>query len=71
MYRDEGSWAPNPPCIGGPPGMPGRPCPAEPKDFPTLELTEPPGTTGGVWGGTKAGPPSVGETVAAGGVGCG
>jgi hypothetical protein len=51
--------------------MPGRPCPAEPKDFPTLELTEPPGTTGGVWGGTKAGPPSAGETVAAGGVGCG
>lgn len=38
MYRLEGSWYPFGPLIGGPPGIPGSPCPAEPNLFPTLEL---------------------------------
>ena len=38
MYRLEGSWYPIGPLIGGPPGIPGSPCPAEPNLFPTLEL---------------------------------
>ena len=38
MYRLEGSWDPIDPLIGGPPGIPGSPCPAEPNLFPALEL---------------------------------
>jgi hypothetical protein len=38
MYRFEGSWDPIDPFIGGPPGIPGSPCPAEPNLFPALEL---------------------------------
>ena len=52
MYRLEGSWDPIDPLIGGPPGIPGSPCPAEPNLFPALELVEEP--TPGV--GTDVGP---------------
>ena len=38
MCRLEGSWDPIDPLIGGPPGIPGSPCPAEPNLFPALEL---------------------------------
>jgi hypothetical protein len=38
MYLLEGSCAPSVPDTGGPPGIPGSPWPAEPNDFPTLEL---------------------------------
>ena len=38
MYLLEGSWDPIDPLIGGPPGIPGSPCPTEPNDFPALEL---------------------------------
>jgi hypothetical protein len=38
MYRLEGSWDPIDPLIGGPPGIPGSPRPAEPNLFPALEL---------------------------------
>jgi hypothetical protein len=34
----EGSCPPGVPETGGPPGIPGRPRPAEPNDFPRLEL---------------------------------
>jgi hypothetical protein len=52
--------------------MPGRPCPAEPNDFPTLELTEPPVTPLAVpEGDTEAGPPSVKVMAAAGKPGSG
>ncbi|HEY6260683.1 MAG TPA: hypothetical protein VIW47_03755 [Nitrospiraceae bacterium] len=57
----EGSWTPNDPLIGGPPGIPGSPRPTEPKLFPVLELTEEPtpgaGTDVGpalAWPGTTA-----------------
>ena len=40
MYRLAGSWYPIDPLIGGPPGIPGSPCPAEPNLFPKLELVE-------------------------------
>lgn len=36
MYADEGSWEPRAPLIGGPPGIPGNPRPAEP-NVPGLE----------------------------------
>jgi hypothetical protein len=52
MYRVEGSWDPIDPLIGGPPGIPGSPCPAEPNLFPALELVVVP--TPGV--GTDVGP---------------
>ena len=52
IYRLEGSWGPIDPLIGGPPGIPGSPCPAEPNLFPTLELLEEP--TPGL--GTEVGP---------------
>lgn len=39
MYLPEGSCAPKAPLIGGPLGIPGNPFPADPNDFPTLELT--------------------------------
>jgi hypothetical protein len=42
MYRLEESWNPIDPLIGGPPGIPGSPCPAEPNLFPTSELLEEP-----------------------------
>ena len=42
MYLPEGSWDPIDPFIGGPPGIPGSPCPAEPNLFPRLELTDEP-----------------------------
>ncbi len=42
MYRPEGSWYPIGPLIGGPPGTPGSPCPAEPNLFPTREFLEKP-----------------------------
>ena len=42
MYWLEGSWDPIDPLIGGPPGIPGSPCPAEPNLFPTPELIEEP-----------------------------
>jgi hypothetical protein len=52
--------------------MPGRSCPAEPMNFPTLELTELPVTPLAVpGGGTEAGPPSVEVMAAAGKLGCG
>jgi len=38
MYRLEGSWYPIDPLTGGPPGIPGSRCPAEPNRFTTLEL---------------------------------
>ena len=52
MYRLEGSWDPIDPLIGGPPGIPGNPRPAEPNLFPAPELAEEP--TPGV--GTDVGP---------------
>ena len=42
MYLLEGSWDPIGTLIGGPPGIPGSPCPAEPNLFPELELVEEP-----------------------------
>ena len=42
MYRLEGSWNPIDPLIGGPPGIPGNPRPAEPNLFPAPELAEEP-----------------------------
>lgn len=42
MYRLEESRDPIDPVIGGPPGIPGSPCPAEPNLFPTSELLEEP-----------------------------
>ena len=50
----EGSWDPIAPFIGGPPGIPGSPCPAEPNLFPRLELADEP---------TPAAGPVVGPTV--------
>ena len=38
MYRLEGSWDPIDPLLGGPPGIPGSPRPAESNLFPTSEL---------------------------------
>ena len=38
IYRLEGSWDPIDPLIGGLPGIPGSPRPAEPNLFPTSEL---------------------------------
>ena len=38
MYRLEESWDPIDPLIGGPPGIPGSPRPAEPNLFPASEL---------------------------------
>ena len=52
MYRLEGSWDPIDPLIGGPPGIPGSPCPAERNLFSAFELVEEP--TPGV--GTDVGP---------------
>lgn len=52
MYLLAGSWDPIGTLIGGPPGIPGRPCPAEPNLFPKLELVEEP-TPGA---GTDVGP---------------
>ena len=48
----EGSWDPIGTLIGGPPGIPGSPCPAVPNLFPISELREVP--TPGL--GTDAGP---------------
>lgn len=42
IYRPEGSWDPIDSFIGGPPGIPGSPRPAEPNLFPRLELAEEP-----------------------------
>lgn len=42
MYLPEGSCDPIDPFIGGPPCIPGSPCPAEPNLFPRLELTDEP-----------------------------
>ena len=42
MYWLEGSWDPIDPLIGGPPGIPGSPCPAEPKLLLGPELVEGP-----------------------------
>jgi hypothetical protein len=42
MYLLEGSWDPIDPLIGGPPGIPGSPCPAEPNVLPAAELAEEP-----------------------------
>ena len=42
MYLPDGSWEPIDPLIGGPPGIPGSPRPAEPNLFPKLELAEEP-----------------------------
>ena len=44
MYRPEGSWYPIDPLIGGPPGIPGSPRPAEPNLFVAAELVEEPPT---------------------------
>jgi hypothetical protein len=44
MYRLEGSWYPIDPLIGGPPSIPGSPCPAEPNLFQVLELVVGPTT---------------------------
>ena len=52
MYWPEGSWEPIDPLIGGPPGIPGSPCPTEPNLLPAPELVEEP--TPGV--GTDVGP---------------
>jgi len=66
----EGSWDPIDPLIGGPPGIPGSPCPAEPNVLPALELAEEP-TPGA---GTDVGPametpaPGVADGTAACGV---
>lgn len=38
MYADEGSWEPSAPLIGGPPGIPGSPLPAEPNVPDLVEL---------------------------------
>jgi hypothetical protein len=58
---DEGSWAPMALLSGGPPGMPGKPRPAVPKDFPTLELPVMPGKAEVGWVCTVVSPP-VGTT---------
>ena len=55
MYRLEGSWNPIDPLIGGPPGIPGSPRPAEPNLFPALKL---------VAGPTPGLSPDVGSTLA-------
>ena len=55
MYLLEGSWYPIDPLIGGPPGIPGSPCPAEPNLFPALAL---------VVGITPGPSPDVGSTLA-------
>jgi hypothetical protein len=54
MYLPEGSCAPKAPLIGGPPGIPGNPFPADPNDFPMLELAFAPvsGVTAGAPEGT-------------------
>ena len=67
MYWLEGSWDPNAPLIGGPPGIPGRPCPAEPNLFPALELVVEP--TPGV--GTDVGPTLAWPETPTLGVACG
>lgn len=48
MYRLEGSWDPIDPLIGGPPGIPGSPCPAEPNLVPPPELVEEPTPGAGI-----------------------
>ena len=55
MYLPEGIWDPIDPFIGGPPGIPESPYPAEPNLFPRLELAEEP-TPGA---GTDVGPAMV------------
>jgi hypothetical protein len=55
MYRLEGSWNPIDPLIGGPPGIPGSPRPAEPNLFPAREF---------VVGPTPELSPDVGSTLA-------
>lgn len=60
MYRPEGSSDPIDPLIGGPPGIPGSPCPAEPNLFPALELVcEPTPGAGTDVGPTLAWPDSL------------
>jgi hypothetical protein len=60
MYRPEGSWDPIEPFIGGPPGIPGSPCPAVPNLFPRLELVEVPTPGAGTDVGPAMLPPPLG-----------
>ena len=60
------------PLSGDPAGMPGKPRPAEPKDFPTLELRDIPGNAGGAWAAAAVAAPTGTISCAAGwGFGCG
>ena len=72
MYWLEGSWDPIDPLIGGPPGIPGSPCPTEPNLFPKLELVvEPTPGFGTDVGPTLTWPETPALGVAAGKVPCG
>ena len=62
MYRLEGSWYPIDPLIGGPPGIPGSPCPTEPNRIPKLELVEEPTPGAGTDVGPAAETPALGVT---------
>ena len=59
MYWLEGSWDPIGTLIEGPPGIPGRPCPAEPNRFPRLELVEEPTPGAGTDVGPAVEPPAL------------
>jgi len=67
MYRLEGSWEPIDPLIGGPPGIPGSPRPAEPNLLLALELVMGPAPRVG----TAAGPMLVWPEAPALGSACG
>jgi len=69
MYLLEGSWDPIGTLIGGPPGMPGSPCPADPNLFPKVELVEEPTPEAGTDEGPAVDTPAPG--VADGRAACG
>jgi hypothetical protein len=72
MKVDDGSWAPMALLSGGPAGMPGKPRPAVPKDFLTLELPAMLGKAAVGWDGTVVSPPVGPTSCPAGcGFGCG
>ncbi len=68
MYLPEGSCAPKAPLTGGPPGIPGNPLPADPNDFPELELRLAPALTDGVTADIPAGAALLGSETSWGGM---
>ena len=54
----EGIWDPIDPFIGGPPGIPESPYPAEPNLFPRLELAEEPTPAAGTVAGQTVNTPA-------------